>query len=153
MSLPPSCAKLLALTALVLTATAAVYADDPRSTSSSKLTAAKGAEVYSHVCQGCHMPSGQGAIGAGAYPKLANNPALASWQYIAVIVLNGRNAMPPFGIPAGHSVSGFRAAVLSDAQIAGVVNHVRSHFGNHYKDKVTAEQVAELPHPSTVVQF
>jgi mono/diheme cytochrome c family protein len=37
--------------------------------------------------------------------------------------------MPPFG------------PFLSDAQLAAVVNYVRSHFGNHYTDKVTAEDV------------
>jgi hypothetical protein len=28
-----------------------------------------------------------------------------------------------------------------------VVNYVRSHFGNKYKDKTTPDQVAALPHP------
>jgi hypothetical protein len=28
-----------------------------------------------------------------------------------------------------------------------VVNYVRSHFGNKWKDKVAALQVAALPHP------
>jgi len=37
---------------------------------------------------------------------------------------------------------------LSDAQIADVVNYVRSHFGNGYKAEVTAQQVSALPHPA-----
>jgi mono/diheme cytochrome c family protein len=37
---------------------------------------------------------------------------------------------------------------LTDAQIADVVNYVRSHFENAYKSTVTAKQVAALPHPS-----
>jgi mono/diheme cytochrome c family protein len=37
---------------------------------------------------------------------------------------------------------------LSDAQVADVVNYVRSHFGNQWKGSVTADQVAALPHPS-----
>jgi len=32
------------------------------------------------------MPQGVGA-GAGHYPKLASDPALASWQYVAMTVL------------------------------------------------------------------
>ena len=140
-------ARILTLYALLIAVTANVYADDPRATSNTKLDTSKGAEVYSHICQGCHMPAGQGAVGAGAYPKLASNPTLASWQYIAVTVLNGRKAMPPFGITPNAHVVGNRATSLSDAQIADVVNYVRSHFGNRYKDKVTAEQVAALPHP------
>jgi mono/diheme cytochrome c family protein len=41
----------------------------------------------------------------------------------------------------------FGAPHLSDAQIADVVNYVRSHFGNRWKDKATSAQVAALPHP------
>jgi mono/diheme cytochrome c family protein len=145
--------RLLALGALLLVTAADVHADDPQAVSKSKLSASKGAEIYSHICQGCHMPSGQGAAGAGAYPQLASNPALASWQYIAVTVLNGRKAMPPFGIaPGSHSMNS-RAVLLSDAQIADVVNYVRSSFGNRYKDKVTAAQVADLPHPTITAMF
>jgi mono/diheme cytochrome c family protein len=44
-------------------------------------------------------------------------------------------------------MDGFGAAYLSDQQIADVVNYVRGHFGNKYKDKVTASQIAGLPHP------
>jgi hypothetical protein len=35
----------------------------------------------------------------------------------------------------------------SNAQVADVVNYVRSHFGNQWKGSVTAGQVAALPHP------
>jgi hypothetical protein len=31
-----------------------------------------------------------------------------------------------------------------------VVNYVRGHFGNKYKDKVTVSQIAGLPHPGAV---
>jgi mono/diheme cytochrome c family protein len=37
--------------------------------------------------------------------------------------------MPAFGLS------------LSDQQVADVVNYVRSHFGNDYKDNVTPEDV------------
>ncbi len=92
------------------------------------------------------MPGGVGAVGAGHYPKLAGDPALVSWQYVALTVLNGKDGMPPFGLPADQ-VMETRAAHLSDAQIADVVNYVRSSFGNHYKDKAKPAQVAALPHP------
>jgi mono/diheme cytochrome c family protein len=104
-----------------------------------------GAQIYAHICQGCHMPQGQGAVGAGHYPKLAGNPALVSWQYAVLTVLNGKNGMPAFGLSEDQLM--FGAAHLSDAQIADVINYVRSHFGNHWKSTVTAEQVAALPHP------
>jgi mono/diheme cytochrome c family protein len=104
-----------------------------------------GAEVYEHICQGCHMPQAQGAVGAGHYPKLAGDPTLASWQYVALTVLNGKNGMPAFGLSDDQFI--FGAARLNDAQVAGVVNYVRSHFGNKWQDTVTAAQVAALPHP------
>jgi hypothetical protein len=36
-------------------------------------------------------------------------------------------------------------ASLTDEQIAAVVNYVRTHFGNDFKDPTTAKEVAELP--------
>jgi mono/diheme cytochrome c family protein len=120
----------------------------PVNLSSPTVVAASGEEVYSQICQGCHMPGGQGAVGAGHYPKLAGDPTLASWQYVATTVLGGRNGMPSFGVrPNGEVV--FGAATLSDQEVADVVNYVRSHFGNRYRDKVTVSQVAGLPHPGS----
>jgi mono/diheme cytochrome c family protein len=62
-------------------------------------------------------------------------------------VLDGRNGMPPFGFPAGRGMDS-GPPHLSDAQIADVVNYVRSHFGNAYKAEVTAEEIHALPHPA-----
>jgi mono/diheme cytochrome c family protein len=123
-------------------------ADDSAFTSTAGVGSIGGAEIYSHICQGCHMPGGQGAVGAGHYPKLAGDPALTSWQYAALTVLNGRHAMPPFGLPADE-VQQIRTVHLSDSQIADVVNYIRSHFGNTYAEEATATKVASLPHPSS----
>ena len=142
-----------ACTAAVLLALGSVgFAADADSTStqvSPDVITGGGQEVYSHICQACHMPEGQGAVGAGHYPKLAGDPALASWQYVVMTVLGGRNGMPAFGDPAHHDPTNFGAVHLSDQKVAEVVNYVRSHFGNKYKDKVTASQVAKLPHPGS----
>jgi mono/diheme cytochrome c family protein len=102
-----------------------------------------GRQIYEHICQGCHMPDARGAVGAGRYPALANDPALVSRQYMALTILKGRRNMPAFG--AKHAI-GFvgPGATLSGAQIAAVVNYVRTHFGNHYKDMITAAEVATL---------
>ena len=94
------------------------------------------------------MPESQGAAGAGHYPKLAGDPALASWQYVAITVLKGRKAMPPSA--CGRDATRFMNFVmvhLSDAEVAEVVNYVRSNFGNHFKETVTAAQVSALAHP------
>jgi mono/diheme cytochrome c family protein len=108
-----------------------------------------GAEIYSNICQGCHMPGAQGAVGAGRYPKLAGDAALVSWQYVALTVVGGRKGMPAFGTPVGNPPFEFGAVRLSDPQIAAVVNYVRNNFGNQYKERVTAEQVSTLPHPNS----
>ena len=102
-----------------------------------------GRQIYEHICQGCHMPDARGAVGAGHYPALANDPTLVSRQYMALTLLKGRRNMPAFG--ARHAI-GFvgPGASLSSAQIAAVVNYVRTHFGNHYKDMITAAEVATL---------
>ena len=88
-----------------------------------------GEELFASVCQGCHMVDASGAAGAGTYPSLAGNPRLESGDYPIDLVLNGRRGMPPF------------ADMMSDGQVAAVVNYVRTHFGNGYPDAVTAKDV------------
>jgi len=91
-----------------------------------------GESLYRAVCQSCHMPAGQGAQGAGAYPALAGNPRVAASRYVATNVLHGRKGMPSF------------KAAMSDEQVALVVNFVRTHLGNDYKDPISAADVESL---------
>jgi mono/diheme cytochrome c family protein len=103
-----------------------------------RFTEQGGAALYKGICQGCHMPDGRGALGAGRYPALAGDPNLAGRGYPLVIVVNGQRAMPAFG------------ALLSDRQIADVVNYIRSNFGNRFIDEVTVSEVeAVRPRPKT----
>ena len=147
MSTPFKLIKMRSLAMLLASAgaSAGAHADDSRFTSAAAPVNATGADIYGHICQSCHMAQGQGAVGAGQYPKLAGDPALVSWQYVALTVLNGKNGMPAFGLWEYEFV--FGAVHLSDAQVAEVVNYVRSHFGNKWKGSVTVDQVAALPHP------
>jgi mono/diheme cytochrome c family protein len=124
-------------------ASSGARAADPALLLGADFASASGAQLYSHVCTGCHMAHGEGAVGAGRYPKLADDPTLASWRYVALTVLAGRKGMLPFALPATMA-----DAHLSDAQVAAVVNYVRSHFGNHFKDMITTADVARLPHPA-----
>jgi mono/diheme cytochrome c family protein len=95
--------------------------------------AAQGGEaVFKSICQGCHMPDAKGAVGAGAYPALAANPNLEAAGYPLTMVIQGHKAMPPFGL------------LLSDQQVVDVVNYVRTHFGNHYTDVVSLQDVKDL---------
>jgi mono/diheme cytochrome c family protein len=115
-----------------LLAAAFAGAAAPQDFSERRFPQTTGEGVYVGVCQGCHMPDAKGAVGAGAYPALAADPRLQSPAYPALVILKGQGAMPGF------------AANFSDDQIAEVVNYVRTHFGNHYRDALTAADVKSV---------
>jgi mono/diheme cytochrome c family protein len=90
----------------------------------------KGGEaLYMRICAACHQRDGKGAVGAAAYPALAGDADLASAAYVEGVLLNGLRGMPPLG------------RLMSDEQVADVVNYVRSHFGNAYDDALSAADV------------
>ncbi|GGE00523.1 cytochrome c [Polymorphobacter glacialis] len=95
-----------------------------------------GETIYREVCQACHMADARGAVGAGRITGLASNPNLEFPDYAIAIVTGGKGPMPWF---RGN---------LTDQQIADVISYVRTHFGNRYKSRVTAAQVAELGVPA-----
>jgi mono/diheme cytochrome c family protein len=95
-----------------------------------KFTEQTGEALYANVCAACHMDQGQGAVGAGKYPALAENENLEAGGYPVYVMLHGLKGMPPVG------------QMMSDEQVAAVVNYVRTHFGNDYKDEVSAQDVA-----------
>lgn len=95
-----------------------------------KLPLQGGEAIYKGLCQDCHMPDAKGGkVGPIGYPALAANPKLETSGYPIAVVVHGQKAMPDFGLS------------LSDQQVADIVNYVREHFGNDYKDAVTADDV------------
>jgi mono/diheme cytochrome c family protein len=88
-----------------------------------------GEALYANVCAGCHQPDAKGAVGAAAYPALAENRKLASADYLLDALLHGLRGMPPVG------------QMMSDGQVADVVNYVRTHFGNGYGDTISIADV------------
>ena len=56
---------------------------------------------------------------------------LETAAYPMSIILKGKKAMPALGLQ------------LNDQQVADVVNYVRTHFGNNYRDAVTARDVKD----------
>jgi mono/diheme cytochrome c family protein len=132
---------LVGMSALLIAAPA--RADAPDIADSVPLKAMDGPQIYERICQGCHMADGGGAVGAGHYPALAKDPTLVSRQYMALTILTGRRNMPAFG--AKHAVGfGGPPVTLTEAQIAAVINYVRTNFGNHYADAITAAEVVAL---------
>ena len=126
------------------TATLHAQSSDNATHAHSEIDFADGKAVFEHICQGCHMPDAKGATGAGTYPALTGNPRLVSASYMAATILFGRHDMPSFKMSADPDVSFFEDTKLTDAQIAGVINYVRTHFGNHYSDSITADDVAAM---------
>lgn len=99
------------------------------------ITVTSGKDIYDSICTGCHMPDGEGAVGGGMYPALAGNEKLEYPDYAIFIIVNGYKAMPDFG------------RILSDEQVASVVNYLQSGLGgNAYEPAATAELV-ELNRP------
>ena len=132
-------ATVLAATGLALIGWAlpAAHADEERRSQGSlstgfRFTESTGEQLFANVCQGCHMPDGGGATGAGNYPSLAKDANLEAGGYPVYVIVRGQRAMPPVG------------AMMSDDQVAAVVNYVRTHFGNQYQDAVTAEDVKRV---------
>jgi mono/diheme cytochrome c family protein len=109
--------------------------------------ASDGKQIYERICQGCHMPDAKGATGAGKYPALAGDPALASRQFMALTLINGRRNMPAFSVKHSFGFGG-PGASLSSAEIAAVINYVRTNFGNHFKDAITPDEVTALDQPA-----
>jgi mono/diheme cytochrome c family protein len=120
-------------------ASSAVHADEetlsrsrtPLSTGF-RFTEQTGEQLFASSCQGCHMPDGTGAVGAGSYPSLSKDSNLEASGYPVHVIVRGQKAMPPIGM------------MMSDDQVAAVVNYLRTHFGNQYTDAVTAEDVKRV---------
>ena len=89
-----------------------------------------GADLFGNVCAACHQPDAKGAVGAAAYPPLAADKKLASADFVLTALFKGLRGMPPLG------------DMMTDEQVADVVNYVRTHFGNSYADAVSASQAA-----------
>ncbi len=107
-----------------------------------KFDPTQGATLYANNCSACHQIGGTGL--PGAFPPLKDNAAVLDpdpEKQIEVILhgLHGANvggtvyptAMPPF------------ASVLNATQIANIINHERSSWGNHAK-LIKAEQVKKV---------
>jgi mono/diheme cytochrome c family protein len=138
-----------AAAALSLAIVSPAFADSAGIRNDALLKTDSGARIYAHICQACHMPNGQGAVGAGRYPAFAHNPTTSSASYMALTILHGRRNMPAFAPkdPGDSESESFIDPVwLSDEQIASVINYIRTHFGNDYKDAITAADVKAL-HP------
>src|ERR1700742_3733606 len=128
---PLTIAALFGVLVACLALSAAIAQEAPLS-QSYRFSEASGEQLFAGVCQGCHMRDGKGASGAGTYPSLVEDDDLEAKGYPVYVVVRGQRAMPPVG------------RMMTDDQVAAVVNYVRSHFGNQYHDAVTPDEVKQV---------
>lgn len=100
-------------------------------------TALDGAQLFSQTCAACHQQNGQGL--PGAFPPLAGSDIVNDKdpKMMIEIILKGYDAMPNYGPmpPFGDQ--------LSDEEIAAIMTHERSSWGNN-APAVTAEEVKKV---------
>lgn len=88
-----------------------------------------GATLYTSNCAACHQADGQGL--PGAFPPLAGDPVVTAkdpTRHIEV-VLNGLQGKPIDGNSYSTEMPAF-AGKLSDAEIAAIIDHERTNWGN-----------------------
>lgn len=100
-----------------------------------------GPQVYAANCASCHGEAGAGT--PGVFPPLASDPVVNSADAEAhvKIVLHGLSGKSINGTKYAGQMPAF-ASQLSDEQIAAVIDHERTSWGNH-GSTVTPSQIAK----------
>ena len=114
----------------------------PPADAASSATGGTGAALYRTSCASCHQSNGGGL--EGVFPPLAGDPVVLAedpTRHIEV-VLFGLEGESIQGVEYPTAMPGW-ADQLSDAEVAAVVNHERTSWGND-APTVTPDQVAEV---------
>ncbi len=103
---------------------------------------ALGEQVYGNNCSSCHQSNGMGL--PNVFPPLKGNSAVVDADPTLHIeaILNGVYDKVIDGVAYASPMPGF-AAILNDEEIAAVVNHERTQWGNN-APTVTADDVKAL---------
>jgi mono/diheme cytochrome c family protein len=115
----------------VVTAPPVTYTNAETAASASRASGpskSNGAQLYAQNCAACHGASGAGV--PGAFPPLAHDPVVTAanpTQHITV-VLKGMHGKPIGGKSYSSQMPSF--SQLSDNDIAAIINHERTSWGN-----------------------
>jgi mono/diheme cytochrome c family protein len=92
-------------------------------------TAVDGEQIFAAQCVACHQATGQGI--PGAFPPLAGSEWVnGSPKILANILLHGiQGNLTVVGRPFNGAMPSFKDK-LNDAEIAAVLTHIRSQWGN-----------------------
>lgn len=98
-----------------------------------------GAQLYAANCQACHQTNGEGL--KGAFPSLSGSKIVTDEnpEKLINIIMSGYNAREEFGeMPAIGKLNN-----LSAAEIAAIINHERTSWGNQ-ASKISEKQVEAI---------
>ena len=108
--------------------------------------AVKARDLYVAHCSACHQVSGEGL--PGVFPPLKGSGVVNKDDAVKHIqvVLNGMQGARAGGVVYAASMPPF-AGMLSDAEIADIIDFERSSWGNHGTPVTAAQVAAERAHP------
>jgi mono/diheme cytochrome c family protein len=101
-------------------------------------TKARGAQLYTDNCSGCHQAQGRGI--PGVFPPLAGNPVVVAADPNNIVKVIDR------GIPAraGYVAMPAFATRLTEQQVAEIANYLRTSWGNNAAANATSNLVGAL---------
>lgn len=101
-----------------------------------------GGKIYAAVCAACHMPNGSGV--PSMQPALAGSAVVAGdANRLINVILRGPAAVLPADREKFNNVMPPYGAVINDADLASLVNHLRKNFAPGAAE-VTPAQVAAV---------
>lgn len=114
-------------------------ADKTTAESGGATAGADGALLYANNCQACHQADGNGL--PGAFPSLVNSPVVTGedLSLYVDIIMNGYDARPEYAAMPGVGTM----MEFSAAEVAAIINHERTSWGNS-GNAVTTEEVQEI---------
>jgi cytochrome c oxidase cbb3-type subunit 2 len=112
-----------------------LYKKSEKTTAKSGMTQLDGKAIYAANCQSCHQENGEGL--KGAFPALKGSPVVLNDnpELLINIIMKGYNPREEYGImPAiGNNNN------LTAEEIAAIINHERSSWGNKARSVSTNE--------------
>lgn len=98
-----------------------------------------GVALYTANCQSCHQENGEGIT--GAFPPLKGSSVVNNDnpEMMINIIMNGYNARPEYGVmpPVGTNAN------LGSEEVAAIINHERSSWGNNAR-QIPVEEVQKI---------
>lgn len=98
-----------------------------------------GSQLYASNCQACHQANGEGL--KGAFPPLNSSPVVLddNPELLIEVIMKGYNGREEYGeMPAVGVNNG-----LAPAEIAAIINHERSSWGNNAR-MIPVEEVEQI---------